>query len=376
MMRCERAVRTTDEDFLSIPFTRIQTMKRIFGGLLLASVAAAGVALAQDSEPQRDGPRRGFREPPDRGGIERRERPAFPGRESPLGGLLGGRATPEPGPAGKAVSFSLVIVEVNKAGKQKPVIDLSSAEKIPDVIRTLEEKGELSVMSRVRLASLEQMPCSVQIGEQRPVATGRSAAFPSGRGGGSERVAGQMSYQMTNVGTMVQITSRVEDDGAVIAELNLSASRLTPAGKPEEDGEILPQRTTTMSTQSTVRIPKDQGVIVSGSQTMDGDESRETLIVVSAHVDSSPSAASARATSAEDKVATDKAAEAEVILRTYALQNASADDTAKLLLAVANFPIQATADPRTNQLIVRAPSEGQNEVEAILRKLDEPKPAK
>jgi hypothetical protein len=357
--------------FLSILFTRIQIMKRFFGGLLLASVAVAGVALAQDSEPQRDGPRRGFREAPDRGGIERRERPAFPGRESPLG-LLGGRATPEPGPAGKAVSLSLVIVEVNKSGKQKPVIDLSSAEKIPDVLKALEEKGELSVMSRVRLSSLEQMPCSVQIGEQRPVATGRSNAFGTTRGG--ERVAGPMSYQMTNVGTMVQVTSRVEEDGAVIAELNLSSSRLTPAGKQDEESEIVPQRTTTMSTQTTVRIPKDQGVIVSGSQSMGDDELRETLVVVSANIESSPGAA----TSAEGKAKPDEraAGDSQRVLKMYSLQNASASETVKLLLEVANFPVQAAADPRTNNLIVRAAAENQDEVEAILRRLDEPKPAK
>jgi type II secretory pathway component GspD/PulD (secretin) len=348
-------------------------MKRFFGGLLLAGVAVAGVALAQDSEPQRDGPRRGFREAPDRGGIERRERPAFPGRELPLG-LLGGGGAAEPARAGKAVSISMLIVEVNKSGKNKPVIDLSSAKKIPEVLKALEEKGELNVISRVFLSSLEQLPCSVQIGETRPMATGRSASFASGRGGGSERVAGQMSYQMTNVGTMVQMTPRVEDDGAVIAELNLSSSRLAPAGKQEEEREIVPQRTTTMSTQTTVRIPKDQAIIVSGLQSMGDDDSRETLVVVSAHVDSSPGAAA----SAEGKVAPDKSAAGDSarVLKMYTLQNATAAETVKLLLEVANFPLQAAADPRTNNLIVRAAAENQDEVEAILRRLDEPKPAK
>jgi type II secretory pathway component GspD/PulD (secretin) len=345
-------------------------MKRFYGGLLLACVAIAGVALAQESERQRDRPTRSVAEEPERGGIERRQRSAFSRREPSVGGLLGGGA--EPAKAGKAVSFNLVIVEANKAGKQKPVIDLSSAEKILEVLKTLEEKGELSVISRVRIASLEQVPCMVQIGEQRPVATGRSGSFVSGRGG--ERFPGQVSFQMTNVGMMVQITSRVEDNGAILAELNLSASRLAPAGKQEEGSEIVPQRTTTMSTQTTVRIPKDQGIIVSASQSHGDDESRETLVVVSANVESSPGAA----TSADAKSASDKAAEDDPasVVKMYALQNASADETAKLLLSIADFPLQTAADVRTNHLIVRASAQDQQEVAAIVLRLDEGKPAK
>ncbi|RIK81924.1 MAG: hypothetical protein DCC68_07685 [Planctomycetota bacterium] len=346
-------------------------MNRFYGGFLLVCVATAGVALAQESEPAPDRPNPDRASPdratPDRsargflGGSTRPDRFPTPRRETFGGGLLAARA--EPAPAGKAVSIDLAIVEVNKAGKQKPTIDLSNKEKIPELLRALEEKGEGTVVSRVRLASLEHSPCSVQIGESRPVATGRTAATFGGRREGVGPTA--MSYQMTNVGMMVQITPRVEDDGSVVAELHLSSSRLAPAAKAEDgEGSDLPrERTTTLSTQTTLRIPKDRGMIVSASQSTDADETRETLIVVSAHVESSPAAA----TPAIDKAA---AANAERVLQVYSLQHASAEQTAKLLMTIADFPLQASADERTNSLVVRTTSNHQDEVSALLQRLD------
>lgn len=344
-------------------------MKRFYGGLLLACVAVTGIAWAQETEPPQDrpaeprrdraAPERGFR-----GAFDRGDQPGGFGRtersrrlDNPLGILRG--EVQESAPAGKLVSLDLVIVEANKTGKSKPVIDLSNTEKIPEILKALEEKGEASVISRVRIAALEQQPCSVQIGESRPMATGRTASFPSGRG---ERSPGQISYQFTNVGTNVQVTSRVEDSGDVVTQLSISASRLAPAEKPEEEGAIVPGGTTTLSTQTTLRIPKDQGVIVSASQSNGNDESRETLIIASAHVEGKSAAASVDGKSAN--------ADVERVLKVYSLQNASAEQAAKLLNEIADSPIQVTADARTNSLIVRTSNSNADEVTALLERLD------
>lgn len=339
-------------------------MTRFYGGLFIVCVAIAGVALAQESDPGPD------RVNPDRPARGLRGVPARPEgfsnppvrREAFAGGRFEGR--PEPPPAGKAISFDLAIVEINKSGKQSPTLDLSNKEKISEQLKALEERGEGAVVSRVRLASLEHVPCSVQIGESRPVAAGRTATrFGGGREGGGPAA---VTYQMTNIGMLVQITARVEKDGAVVAELQLSASRLVPAAKTDksEAVDLPPDRTTTLSTQTTVRIPKDRGTIVSASQSTAADETRETLIVVAAHVESSP----ASAESAKDAPA---AAAGERVLKVYALQNASADHAAKLLLEIADFPLQAAADARTNSLVVRTTSEHQEEVTALIQRLDE-----
>ncbi len=339
-------------------------MKRSTGGILLACVAIAGIVIAgigtaQEPQPNREQPRGRFR------GDLPRDEPA-PERASPFRTR---GAPPESRPipaAGKAVSFSITIVEMNKEGKPKSTLDPSNADKIAEQIRALEEKGEASVISRVQLSSLEQMPCSVQIGESKPTVTGR--AGPQFQGRDAARGPIQVSYQYTNVGMMIKLTSRVESDDAVLAEMELSSSRLVPSPKAGEDAPIPPERTTTMSTHSTVRIPKGRAVVVSASQSADTDESREMLVLITAKVESSPAAA---ATSADAKTAEEKAAAAaEKTLKVFKLQFASAAETATIVEKIADFPVDAAADIRTNSLIIRTPSTKGAELESLIERLD------
>jgi type II secretory pathway component GspD/PulD (secretin) len=344
---------------------RSQAMNRFSGGLVLVLFAIAGAslaqfAIAQDPDPQPNAtPRSRFRgdapsdeaPPAARRGFSRRADAAEPTK------------IPQ---AGKLVSFDITILEASSAGKQKPAIDLSNADKIAEQLRALEEKGAASVISRVRLSSLEQMPCSVQIGESKPTVTGRTGMqFPRPDGA---RGPNQVSYQYHNVGMMVKVTSRVESDEAVLAEIELSSSRLAPANKPADESAIPPERTTTMSTQSTVRIPKGQVVVVSASQSAGEDDSRETLVLISAKIESSPAAAA----SADAQPAEEKAADAasEKVLKVFKLQHASAEDTMKIVRTIADFPIDAVADIRTNSVLIRANPAKSAELEALIERLD------
>lgn len=339
-------------------------MNRFSGGLVLVCLTIAGaalahIAIAQDPDPQPNStPQARFRgdapseetPPAARRGISRRAEAAEPVK------------IPS---AGKLVSFHITILEANHAGKQKPAIDLSNADKIAEQLRSLEEKGVASVISRVQLSSLEQMPCSVQIGESKPTATGRTGMQFPGRDGA--RGPNQVSYQYQNIGMMVKVVSRVESDDAVLAEIELSSSRLLPMAKVEDEGAIAPHRTTTMSTQSTVRIPKGQAVVVSASQSAGEDESRETLVLISAKVESSPATTSADAKPADD-TSTDAAA--EKVLKVFKLKHASAEDTMKIVRTIADFPIDAVADIRTNSLLIRANPAMSAELEALIERLD------
>jgi type II secretory pathway component GspD/PulD (secretin) len=317
-------------------------MKRFSGGIALVCLTIAGAALAQfaiaqDPDPQPNPtPRSRFR-----GDL--------PSDEAPPSARRG---------FSRRVSFNITILEASSAGKQKPAIDLSNADKIAEQVRALEEKGAANVISRVQLSSLEQMPCSVQIGESKPTVTGRTGMqFPRPDGA---RGPNQISYQYHNVGMMVKVVSRVESDDAVLAEIELSSSRLAPTAKPADEGAIPPERTTTMSTQSTVRIPKGQAVVVSASQSAGDDESRETLVLITAKVESSPAAVSA-----DDAKTSDKS------VKTFHLQNASATETASIIKAVyADYPIDAGADERTNSVIIRAAEGKLGEIEALIRKIE------
>lgn len=316
-------------------------MKTFAWAVVLTCVAMAGVALAQQSEADRGGSSRG------------RPRGWLPGGD-------GRSAAAEDVKAGKALTLNIIVVEVNRPSGQKPAIDLSSAEMIVRQVRELEEKGEASVISRVKLSSLEQLPCSVQVGETRPVAAGR-AGFPAGRSPRAEGERPVYSYQMTNVGMVVTATSRVEADESIVAELAIESSRLAPVAKPDTDDAIAQRRTTTLQSRSTVRIPKGRGVIVSAVQSTGDEGSRETLILVSGHVEAVAAAATP-----------EKAAAArETELRVFALQHASAEGAAKTLERVfAGQEISIVSEEQTNSLYVRGGAKQLRFVEALLQRMD------
>ena len=316
-------------------------MKTFAWAVVLTCVAMAGVALAQQSEADRGGSSRG------------RPRGWLPGGD-------GRSAAAEDVKAGKALTLNIIVVEVNRPSGQKPAIDLSSAEMIVRQVRELEEKGEASVISRVKLSSLEQLPCSVQVGETRPVAAGR-AGFPAGRSPRAEGERPVYSYQMTNVGMVVTATSRVEADESIVAELAIESSRLAPVAKPDTDDAIAQRRTTTLQSRSTVRIPKGRGVIVSAVQSTGDEGSRETLILVSGHVEAVAAAATP-----------EKAAAArETELRVFALQHASAEGAAKTLKRVfAGQEISIVSEEQTNSLYVRGGAKQLRFVEALLQRMD------
>lgn len=317
-------------------------MKTFAWAVVLTCVAMAGVALAQQSEADRGGSSRG------------RPRGWLPGGDGRI-------AAAEDVKAGKALTLNIIVVEVNRPSGQKPAIDLSSAEMIVRQVRELEEKGEASVISRVKLSSLEQLPCSVQVGETRPVAAGR-AGSPAGRSPRAEGERPVYSYQMTNVGMVVTATSRVEADESIVAELAIESSRLAPVAKPDTDDAIAQRRTTTLQSRSTVRIPKGRGVIVSAAQSTGDEGSRETLILVSGHVEAVAAAAT------PEKAA---ATPAETELRVFTLQHASAEGAAKTLERVfAGQEISIVSEEQTNSLYVRGGAKQLRFVEALLQRMD------
>jgi type II secretory pathway component GspD/PulD (secretin) len=148
--------------------------------------------------------------------------------------------------------------------------------------------------------------------------------------------------------------------------VEISSSRLASLDKPADEATIVPQGTTTLSAQSTVRIPKGEAVVVSASQSAAERDSRETLVLISASVAPAGSAASAA-----DKSA---AANEEKTLQVYALRNAEARQTAELLRSIASSPLQVGVDLRTNSLIVRTADENRAEIEALLMRLDSEEP--
>ncbi len=303
-------------------------------------------------------------------------------------GALAQRATPQTEGAKTEESNQLVTIEVlmvqlaasGEAAKAAPV---PSAANIID----LDKQGKLDRTVRIRMATVEHTPATVQVGERVPVATSR-ASVGRGRGGGAVREPARepavdapprdtpprnapaddsaftYSYQMMNVGTLVSATPRVDDRGSVILDLKAEQSRL--ADVPERDGDVpgeawaQRQRTISLTTQSTLRLTPGEPALVDAFQTSGDNKSSGEFIVVTAHLDDSPAA---RRAAADAPVAE---------TRIFALNSANARDAVKVLQQLfAGMPVRLSVDERTNSVLAHGHRGKIEEMEAILQRLDQ-----
>ena len=173
---------------------------------------------------------------------------------------------------GKSVSIEVFIANFSTAADAEKGVP--TAEQILD----LEKQGKLANSTRVQLATLDMQTARVQYGESVPVATG-STIRP---GGGPPAV----SYRMTETGTIIEATPRVEEDGSVVLLLSVQETRLVPGSKvgaeKEDAGGFTPTKTAMMNVKTTLRVPVGKSV-VTGGQRSDKDPG-QTWIVISAKV--------------------------------------------------------------------------------------------
>ena len=173
---------------------------------------------------------------------------------------------------GKSVSIEVFIANFSTAA------DAEKGVPTAEQILELEKQGKLATSTRVQLATLDMQTAKVQYGESVPVATG-STIRP---GGGPPAV----SYRMTETGTIIEATPRVEEDGSVVLLLSVQETRLVPgskAGAEKEDaGGFTPTKTAMMNAKTTLRVPAGKSVVI-GGQRSDKDPG-QTWIVISAKV--------------------------------------------------------------------------------------------
>lgn len=255
---------------------------------------------------------------------------------------------------GRAITFEIVIAEFAKGGKAPAAVDLEAPDKILPKLKELEASGEIGALNRFSLSSVELMPARIQLGERRPVVTGR-AAF-GGRAPGV--VEGPMSYSIESVGTLITALSRVTEDGAVLAEIVVEKTRpsLTPAkvGEPE----IARSRSSTLQTQTTVLIPPGKWVVLGGAHNSSEEESTQTIVLVAAKAAEAPKPVSQ--------------------VNVFYLKHAAASELAKLLSSVfTEKAVRIAFDERTNSLMVSGNDAQIAHIAEMLTKLDAAeKPAK
>jgi hypothetical protein len=281
--------------------------------------------------------------------------------------------------SGQLVTIEVLMVQLAASGEGAKTPPVQSASTIVD----LDKQGKLDRTVRIRMSTVEGQPAMVQVGERVPVATSRNMTGRM-RGGFSqippresreparetprdappEDGAFTYSYSMFNVGTLISATPRVDDRGSILLEFKAEQSRLADA--PRRDGDVpgeawaQRQRTVTINSQSTLRLTPGEPALVDAIQTSGDNESAGEFIVVTAHLDDSPSG---RRAAADAPVAE---------LKIFALTAANARESVKVLQQLfANSQVRLTADERTNSVLAHGQPGKLQEVEAILMRLDQ-----
>jgi len=211
---------------------------------------------------------------------EQNEAPRTQGRpRSGASALPASPAQQLPPTAGKMVAFEIIIADVNEP-LESPT---------PAKIFDLEKSGKLNRLARVQLASLEQQSAMVQFRELTPRVTGRTTTGRGGFGGAGAPPGVQSTpiYNDINLGTLIQVTARVEEDDSIVMQLMVEQSGIAggaDAGAFDPNSNDPPKGIQTLTSQSTVRLKPGEPQIISGRQVAAGKEANKTWIVVTANL--------------------------------------------------------------------------------------------
>jgi hypothetical protein len=180
---------------------------------------------------------------------------------------------PSVSPALRAIAIEVLIV----GAKGEHAVELSGpSDEVAARVRELESEGQIVVIDRVRLTTLEGHKTLVQAGRNAPIATAQSLG---GRGGPVQR-----SYQYQELGTLISATARADGD-AVVVELEVEKSQLEQrAGKPRPEDEFVPLGTETLTLQVTARIGSGRTVLAGGLEERADAESSAQLVLASARL--------------------------------------------------------------------------------------------
>lgn len=175
-------------------------------------------------------------------------------------------SAPLPTKIGKSLSFDVLV-----AARAEP-LEGATAGKILE----LEKAGKLDYVNRLQLATLEEMPAFVQFGELKPRMQGRTAT----------NVTVLPIYSDINLGSILQVTARVADDGAIVAQIFFEQSFLDGGEEGAFNPQDLspPKAIARQLTQTTVRLKPGEPLLVGGHQAGVGQEASQSWIVVTARV--------------------------------------------------------------------------------------------
>src|SRR5262245_5430193 len=130
---------------------------------------------------------------------------------------LCGIVVAEDAPPSKSITLEVLIAEA-------PAAEANAAAPSAAAVLELEKAGKLTWSSRFRLTGLENQKASVKFGELTPVVVGRTisnigVSFPT--------------YTTMPFGSELTAISRVQSDGAVVTDLKVQRSVISPPQPPD-----------------------------------------------------------------------------------------------------------------------------------------------
>jgi len=263
--------------------------------------------------------------------------------------------------SGKLLTFDVVIAEVPEG--------VAPASPTAAAILEMEKAGKLSGFSRFRLSSLENQKASIQFGEQAPMVTGRNIGG-GGRGGPGGGFPSSTSYSTVSVGTLVNTVARVESADAIVVDLKIQQSSLTPQkpADPADPNAFTPQTIVTFNIDTTVRSKPGEPLLLTGRQLQSGKEATQTWVVLTSHIAAAP--AQKAAAPAEKKTGA-VAPEAEETIKVFQLVNGSAPAMANVLTGILpREGVRIAVDERTNTLLMRGDPGNLEVARALISRLD------
>lgn len=260
----------------------------------------------------------------------------------------------------RLIHFTVTIASASN-DKLRPEMD---AKEIVKTVGELEKSGELSSLTRLRFAAIEQESAKFQFGETLPTVSSRTSSrdrgttggFPGGGSPFGDRFSGQsVSFSRTQVGTNIGAVARVVD-GGILAQLEIEQTRQDPQSAGDDPA---PPKSATLSFKSGIRIPAGETVMLAGLQERAANDTRRTVVLVSASL---PDGAA-------------KGARVDGELKIFALKQIRADGLRDVLMQLfPDTPLTLAADERSNTLVVRGTHEQLEVIEALALRLDQEKP--
>jgi len=266
--------------------------------------------------------------------------------------LCGVQAAAEEAPPSKSITLEIILAEASEA-------EAKAAAASAAAVLEMELAGKLTYFARFRLTGLENQKVSIKFGELTPVATGWTVS-----------TVGRTSPNYTTMpfGSEVTTVSRVQSDGAVVTDLKVVRSVISPPQPPDfGDPNAKFQGAATFNWEASVRSKPGEPLLVAGRQHRSGKETAQTWIVLTSSVAAAPPLPAAPApTSAR------KAAQVEFspqVIRAHVLRSAAAKQMAARIQA-SGQQLTTTSNPRLNGPPIPAAPARRPAVSAVLTTLD------